>query len=250
MNKDLLEKINLDQVKTLSDIAKKAKDKFGDRGYWITAFNRAVDGIRARIFGLNNHYDDLQSIRNFEISDGSKYNFIELDHHLSDILFNLDSSIECLVFALNAIGYGVMDSKLFISIEDDKKLKRINPDNIFLENNNAHYKKYFPNLTNYWLEIPHHKYHVTPKQLWKSIKDNHDVSKHRSCLCHMVTGSDNETDLFLDKYPKKPLIEEVEFEPDRYPWSLIDHLKEFVQFFNKSVNLIIQDIDEFLQKSN
>ena len=66
----------------------------------------------------------------------------------------------------------------------------------------------------------------------------------------MVTGSDNETDILLDKYPKKPLVDEVEFEPDHYPWSLIDHLKEFIPFFNKSINLVVQDIEEFLQQSN
>jgi hypothetical protein len=143
-----------------------------------------------------------------------------------------------------------MNSNLFISIEDGLKIKTIRPDNIFIDKHNMHYRKYFPNLTNYWLQKSRHKYHVTPKQLWESIRDNHDVSKHRSRLCHMVTGSDNETDILLDQYPKKPLIEEVEFEPDRYPWSLIDHLKEFVLFFNKSVMLVIQDIEEFLQQSN
>lgn len=250
MNKDLLEKIDLDQIKSLLELANKARDKFGDTGYWISNFNRAIDGIRARIFGLKIHYNSLQSIRNEDIFDLQKYNFIELDHHLSDILFNLDSSIECFVFALNAFGYGVIDSNLFISIEDEKKLRKIKPDNIFVEKNNIHYIKYFPNLMNYWLENPIHKYHVTPKQLWESIRDNHDISKHRSRLCHMVTGSDNETDILLDKYPKKPLIEEGKSEYDFYPWSLIDHLKEFVPFFNKSMSLVIQDIEKFLQQSN
>lgn len=250
MNKDILEQINLEQLKTLVEIAIKAKDKFQNRGYWITNFNRALEGIQARIFGLKNHYANLQSIdEGGIISDGHRmYNFIELDHHLSDILFNLDSAIECLVFALNAIGYGIMDSNLFISIEDEKRLRRIKPDNIF-NGNNEHYKKYFPNLTNYWLENPLHKYHITPKQLWESIRDNHDVSKHRLALCRMASGSDNETDIYLNKYPKKPLIEEVEFEPF-YPWSLIDHLKEFVPFFNKSLNFVIQDLEKFLQQSN
>lgn len=65
----------------------------------------------------------------------------------------------------------------------------------------------------------------------------------------MVSGSDNETDIHLDQYPKKPLIEEVEFE-EFYPWTLIYHLKEFVPFLNKSVNLVIQDIEEFIRQSN
>jgi hypothetical protein len=212
MNKDLLERINLGQLKSLLEIASKARDKFGDRGHWFSNFDRAIDGIKARIFGLKNHYDGLQSIRNEDISDLRTYNFIELDHHLADILFNLDSSIECFVFALNAFGYGIIDVNNFISIEDAKKLKLIKSDNIFYEKYNAHYKKYFPNLMNYWLETPRHEYHVTPKQLWRSIRDNHDVSKHRSRLCHMVGGSDDETDIYLDKYPKKPLIEEVKFE--------------------------------------
>jgi hypothetical protein len=123
MNKDLLENINLDQVKTLLEIANRARDKFGDRGYWKSNFDMAIFGIRARIFGLKFHYNSLQSIRNEDNFDPQKYNFIELDHHSSDILFNLDSSIECFVFALNAFGYGVIDSNLFISIEDEKKIE-------------------------------------------------------------------------------------------------------------------------------
>jgi hypothetical protein len=65
----------------------------------------------------------------------------------------------------------------------------------------------------------------------------------------MVGGSDDETDIYLDKYPKKPLIKKVAFEKF-YPWSLIDHLKEFVPFFNRSMTLVIQDIEQFLQKIN
>ncbi|OGP74562.1 MAG: hypothetical protein A2Y80_01765 [Deltaproteobacteria bacterium RBG_13_58_19] len=121
MNKDILEQINLEPLKNLLKVAIKAEDKFGNRGYWSTYFNKAIDGIKARILGLKNHYANLQSINKPDILDGSgMYNFIELDHHLSDILFNLDSAIECLVFALNAFGYGVMDSNLFISIEERK----------------------------------------------------------------------------------------------------------------------------------
>jgi hypothetical protein len=62
----------------------------------------------------------------------------------------------------------------------------------------------------------------------------------------MVGGSDNETDIYLDKYPKKPLSEDVEFERPT-PWTLTDHLKEFVPFFNKSMNLFIEDIKDLLQ---
>src|SRR4030042_4215991 len=121
MNKDILEQINLEPLKNLLKVAIKAEDKFGNRGYWSTYFNKAIDGIKARILGLKNHYANLQSINKPDILDGSgMYNFIELDHHLSDILFNLDSAIECLVFALNAFGYGVMDYNLFISIEERK----------------------------------------------------------------------------------------------------------------------------------
>jgi hypothetical protein len=116
MNKELLEKINLDQLKTLLELANGAKNKFGDRGYWFSNFGRAIDGIKARIFSLKIHYSGLQSIRNEDLSGDRSYNFIELDHHLADILFNLDSSIECFVFALNAFGYGIIDHNNFISI--------------------------------------------------------------------------------------------------------------------------------------
>lgn len=245
MNKDLLEQIDLEQVNKLLDIAIKAKDKFGNRGYWSTYCERAMNGIRARIFGLKHHHAKLQSICN----QIEPLNFIELDHHLSDIFYNLDSTIECFVFALNAIGYGVMDYNLFISIEDDKKLRTIKPDNIFSITNNSHYHKYFPSIFNYWLEDSQDKFDVTPKKLWESIRDQHDVSKHRSHTCKMVHRFGNEIDILLNTKPKKPLSEVI-FDYDDYPWTLNDHLQEFVPFINKSFNLIVIDLANFLQQSN
>lgn len=247
MNKDILERIDINQFNKFLDIAIKAKDKFGNRGQWIIYFGRAINGINARIFALKDHYANLQLIcKQMEFP----LDFIELDYHLSDIFYNLDSTIECFVFGLNAIGYGIMDSKLFISIEDEKKLKKIKPDNIFIVGKNSHYQKYFTSIFNYWLEDSQDKFVVTPKKLWESIRDQHDVFKHRSShTCKMVQTLGNETDIPLTTKPKKPLTEVI-FDCDGFPWTLNDYLQEFVPFINKSFVLVIQDLESFLQHSN
>lgn len=245
MNEDLLGQINLKNIDELRQIAVQAENKFGDRGSWYTYFVRAIDGLKARIFGLREHYTRIQSISStFPLSYDT---IIELDHHLSDIFFNMDSAIECFVFGLNAIGYGIMDSKTFLSIENDRTLKQIGPDNIFKKTNNVNYQRFFPNLINYWLKDSEIKGYVTPEKLWNSIRDQHIVSKHRSRIYHQSMWADGKfDDIHLDKNPKSPLIAESEVEYDYYPWTLIDHLKEFVPFINKSCNLIIADLEDFI----
>jgi hypothetical protein len=110
MNEDLLKRMNLNYIDELIEIAFRAREKCGNRGSWFTYFNRSMDGLRARIYGLKRHYNCLQSMSNIihetlEIGPLTEDDIIKLDHHVSDILFNLDSAIECFVFALNAIGY-------------------------------------------------------------------------------------------------------------------------------------------------
>jgi len=243
---------NIDKINELIAIFNSiSNEKVGD-GNWLAYYKRAMDGFKAIIYGLKGHYNCLQSMSNIIhdiLKEGSltEDELIKLDHHVSDILFNLDSAIECMVFALNAIGYGIMDTNGFLSIEDDKKLREIGPHNVFNITNKFSYQKYFPALVKYWLEVSEIRGYVTPKKLWKSIRDQHDVSKHRSRIYHSHMGSKNEIDIILDVNPKEPLNRQtpVDFNA-HYPWTLNEHINAFVIFINKSCDAMYLDLTNFL----
>lgn len=103
---------------------------------------------------------------------------VPAEYHLSSILFNMDSTIECMAFSLNALGY-VADSRQFRDVTDVKALKKINPYDIlgkppkYTKGFVAGYDTYFPNLKEYWIEH---------RNLIHIIADQHDVSKHRSTI--------------------------------------------------------------------
>jgi hypothetical protein len=140
-----------------------------------------------------------------------------------------------------------MDKNGFLSIEDDNKLTSIGPKNVF-KNDKLKYKKYFPILVKYWVEDSEIKGYVTPEKLWMSIIDQHDVSKHRSRIYDGHMGSNNEIDIILDINPKKALDKKPIVNYDVcYPWTLDDHIKEFICFINRSFNAIHQDLINFLK---
>ena len=86
----------------------------------------------------------------------------------------MDSAIECLTFALNALGYAASPDE-FLSVTDEKQLRQIKPKNIYGTGSQAveGYKTYFPQLKAYW---------EASQNLMEAIADQHDVSKHRSTI--------------------------------------------------------------------
>jgi hypothetical protein len=94
---------------------------------------------------------------------------------LASFFFNADSALECLVYALNALGYAA-DAALFCDITNHLGLKKIAPRNIVGDKGNkplAGYKKYFPNVLHEW---------TLNEALLRKIMDLHDVSKHRRTI--------------------------------------------------------------------
>ena len=98
----------------------------GDKDDWFGQFRGGLYGLYNRILGVEVHYHEVHSWTP-PLSPISGIQRAE--YHLSSILFNMDSAIECMVFALNALGY-ITNSTQFLDVSDEKKLRKISPNNI------------------------------------------------------------------------------------------------------------------------
>lgn len=138
---------------------------------WFFSFRGGLNGFHARMAGAEHHYNLMhgwvpqpRSIK-------------ETEYHLASLFFQLDSAIECLVFAMNAIGCAVQGDG-FHDINDEKCLRRISPSNI-LGGAQRHpgklkgYSTIFPRTTALWVS------HVN---ILNIIFEQHDVSKHRHII--------------------------------------------------------------------
>jgi hypothetical protein len=102
-----------------------------------------------------------------------------VETHLANLFFNMDSCVECLVFALNALGY-CANPEEFHDVTDAAKLRKIRPQNI-LGNSTCTpcqppligFTNYFPSVIKYWQD------HT---ELLHVIFEQHDVSKHRKTI--------------------------------------------------------------------
>lgn len=148
---------------------------FGNINGWFDYFRGGFHGFLTRILGVRIHYREVHS---WEIITREENPIGLAEYHLSSIFFNMDSSIECLVFGLNALGYAVNSSE-FLDITSDKKLREIGPKNILGERRDSSkgiilgYDKYFPSLKNHFEEN---------RDLIFTIQNHHNVSKHRSII--------------------------------------------------------------------
>ena len=91
----------------------------------------------------------------------------------------MDSALECLTFALNALGWVVMPAG-FRDVTDVKALKRISPLDILGDATKtppiapqAGYRAVFPTIQGAW---------QSEAQLITRVRDLHDVSKHRRTI--------------------------------------------------------------------
>jgi hypothetical protein len=173
MSNDYTLKFDLSSYDALDEFALLADQQYnlGDKGDWFGCFRGGLYGLYARVVGVQIHYHKVHSwepvIRTPSITE----------YHLSSILFNMDSAIKCMVFALNALGY-IADPTQFLDVTNEQKLNKISPRNI-LGKPPAHssglrgYDNYFPSLKSYWHEN---------RELIYTISEQHDVSKHRSTI--------------------------------------------------------------------
>lgn len=174
MSEDYLLKFDLSSYNALDNFALLADQRYnlGNKGAWFSQFRGGLYGLYSRVLGVRIHYFRVHSWE-FGIRDPS-----ETEYHVSSTLFNMDSAIECTVFALNALGY-IADSTKFLDVTNEKDLSKITPYNIlgrpptyttgFVQG----YNDYFPSLRSFWLDN---------LDLIRTIGEQHDVSKHRSTI--------------------------------------------------------------------
>jgi hypothetical protein len=143
---------------------------FGDHGGWFGCFRGGHYGLHARIYGVHLHYATVHSWL-----PRSRWSGPETEYHLSSIMFNMDSAVECLAFALNALGNAVAPSDFF-DVANARALTQVAPWNIIgsaRRGARPGYASYFPTLTSYW---------QLKQRLLSRIVEQHDVSKHRTTI--------------------------------------------------------------------
>lgn len=202
---------DLSAYKALDSFALLADQKYnlGDKNDWFGCFRGGLGGLYARVLGVKIHYHKIHA---WEL-DVKPPQVIE--YNLSSIFFNMDSAIECMVFALNALGY-IADSNLFIDIADEKKLKMISPYNIvgsppkYSAGLIPGYVKYFSSLKEYWSDN---------RNLIFKISEQHDVSKHRSVIFSGGT---------LRNDPPPDFFERLGIAGDKFKNSLFSPMAEII----------------------
>lgn len=145
----------------------------GDKSDWFGAFRGGLYGFYARLHGLVVHYREVHAWVPRPRSPS------ETEYHLASIMFSMDSALECLTFALNALGFA-HSSTDFRDVGDHRSLKRIAPVDI-LGNPAATpprdpltgYARVFPTLQAWW---------QSHQSMIDRIVDLHDVSKHRETI--------------------------------------------------------------------
>ena len=141
----------------------------GGSGGWFSCFRGGLYGFYARLHGVKVHFHEVHAWRP-SIRSPTETEFL-----VASVLFNMDSAMECFVFALNALGNAVNPGD-FMDVTNAKALRQVNPLNI--TGGDAippvpGYLQYFPALQRHW---------QSHQSLLKAITEQHDVSKHRQTI--------------------------------------------------------------------
>ena len=93
---------------------------FGNASDWFGCFRGGFYGMRSRLRAIQQHY--------FKVHAWLPVPRIlaDAEYHLATALFHMDSAVECMTFALNALGNSVAPGA-FRDVTDDKALRRILP---------------------------------------------------------------------------------------------------------------------------
>ncbi len=146
------------------------KYNFGNKSDWFSTFRGGLYGFYSRINGVRRHFYQVHAwIPTLCTPSDTEY-------HLSAILFNMDSAIECFAFALNALGNSVYVEG-FRDITNSTSLRKISPKDLLNCTNDKQpldgFAKYFPRTQKLW---------INRRDLLDIIFENHDVSKHRETV--------------------------------------------------------------------
>jgi hypothetical protein len=172
----------------------------GDR-FFFSLYQDGVRGMLARIMAVERNYQTmnqcLQHLTPEEREDPELF-FLECEYYAGIILFGMGSSIECFVFAMNAIGFAKSTDD-FLDITTPNGLRDISPLNIIgggpdrIGNPQSGYHEYFPRVQALWNNINN-------KQHLSAIFDYHNTTKHRSSVA--LGGGPYQ--LCLIQNPKEP----------------------------------------------
>lgn len=175
----------------LRTMARIIETSHGDQDGWRIIFDEGMRGFAARISTVMESSRSLDEPFSVPAERCSPEQWaVDSDSRIGEIFFGMDSALECLVFALNAIGY-LKSSGDFCDIKTVNGLKQVKPQNVDSRNSNDRtnprpgYARFFPRIVAHW---------SANYALIASIMEYHDVSKHRSCIvstsspgCHSLS---------------------------------------------------------------
>lgn len=158
----------LDPLRDLDEFALLACQSYnlGNASDWFGCFRGGIYAVHQRVYGIQRHYEDVHAWL------PAPRIFGDVEHHLADLLFNLDSAMECLIYGLNALGFAAFPEE-FLDVTDRRSLKGVNPGNMIGSKPLPGYDRVFPNLKKHWM---------ANAGLVGIIVEQHDVSKHRSVI--------------------------------------------------------------------
>ncbi|MDH4234073.1 MAG: hypothetical protein OEV15_02915 [Gallionella sp.] len=172
---EFLLKFDLGAFHELDEFALLASQDYNYGGVndWLGAFRGGLYGSYARIHGVVTHYYEVHTWASNPRSRA------ETEYHLASAFFNMDSAIECVTFALNALGYCAAPTS-FKDVSESAAIRKISPYDI-LGKADANppipalggYSMLFPSVQNYWTKNA---------KLLSTIFEQHDVSKHRGAI--------------------------------------------------------------------
>lgn len=136
----------------------------GNSKDWFGHFRGGLYGHYSRLTGADLHYYNLH-----EWTHELRPKFELTEYNLASFFFHADSAVECLVYALNALGNAI-DASAFWDVSDPKALRKISPADI---PNLPGYQKYFPHVQKEW---------CTQKRLLETLEEQHSASKHRKSI--------------------------------------------------------------------
>lgn len=156
---------------------------YGNTTDWFGSFRGGYYGSCARIYGVRTHYLAVHAwIPRSRMP-------AETEYHLASIFFNMDSAVECLTYAFNALGYCASGNTSFRDVTKPNMLRQISPYDIIGRARAktpspplSEYKEFFPSVKQFW---------TSKIDMLATIFEQHDVSKHRHTI---FTGGKARTD--------------------------------------------------------
>jgi len=146
----------------------------GNETDWFGFFRGGLFGFYSRVYGIGEHFSLLHEWLppRLHLPEDTEY-------HLSSVLFGMASAIECLTFALNALGFAAQPDR-FLDVTRHEKLNRISLTNII--GNPASQPPTKP-LVGYTQIYPTLQCHCAEnREFLGDIFNLHNVSKHRETI--------------------------------------------------------------------